>query len=349
MGMILAGCAKPEEEVIAVVSDENAGYTYHLAEVKRGNVVWSKNLSCRYIQTKEQEVSFSDGGKKIEKVYVREGDYVKVGDVLAEASIGTLEEDIAKLEYEIEKKELQKGYLDIHEQFDLTDSYYAMAYYSDCEEEDLEEKEERDADIIESYQNQREDFEDELEFDRAELAKLKEELEDSRLYATMNGMVYKITKDLEGSTSKKGEVIMTIIDGTDGMFEMESADYAQYFRENEAVTMEITHGEAKGTYELLPYRMDAWAERQYFSIYDGPENEGIEVKTTGTICLLLDQRENVLCLPNECIFHAENKSYVYVLDEQNMKTVCWVETGLVGDSETEIVSGLNEGDMVVKK
>lgn len=349
MGAGLVGCAKTEEETVVVVSDDEAGYTYQLAEVKRGNVVLSKDLSCRYVQTKEQEVSFAEGGRKIEKVYVREGDYVKVGDVLAEVSIGTLEEDIAKLQYEIEKEELQKGYLDAHEQFDLTDSYYSMAYNSDCEEEDLEEKEERDADIKESYQNQREDYEDDLEFDRAELAKLQKELESSRLYATMNGMVYTVEKDLEGSTSKKGEVIMTIIDGTDGMFEMEATDYAQYFHENETVTLEITHGQAKGTYEIVPYRMDTWAERQYFSIYDGPENDGIEVKTTGTVTVLLDQRENVLCLPNECIYHADNKTYVYVLDEQDMKTVCWVETGLVGNSETEIISGLNEGDMVVKR
>ncbi len=348
-GMGIVGCAKAEEEAVVVITDDDTGYVYELSEVKRGDVVLSKSLSSKYIQTKEQEVSFGEGGKRIEKVYVREGDHVKVGDILAEVSIGTLEEDIARLEYEIEKEELQKSYLDVHEEFELTSSYYSMAYYSDCEEEDLEEKEERDADIRESYQNQREDYEDDLEFDRAQLAKLKEELASSRLYATMNGMVYTVEKDLEGTTSKKGEVIMTIIDGTDGMFEMEEPDYAQYFHEGDMLALEINYGTAKGTYEVMPYQMDTWEEKQYFSIYDGPENDGIEVQTTGSIYVLLDQRENVLYLPNECIYHADNKAYVYVLDEQNMKTVCWVETGLEGNKETEIVSGLNEGDMVVKR
>lgn len=142
---------------------------------------------------------------------------------------------------------------------------------------------------------------------------------------------------------------MTIIDGTDGMFEMEEPDYAQYFHKDEMLTLEISYGEAKGIYEVMPYQMEAWGEKQYFSIYDGPENDGIEVQTTGTIYVQMDKRENVLCLPNECIYHADNKSYVYVLDEQNMKTVCWVETGLVGNKDTEIISGLNEGDMVVKR
>ena len=105
MGLCLGGCAAETEEATVAVSDEEAGYVYSLAEVKRGEVILTKNLSSQYIQTKEQTVSFTEGGKTIEKVYVREGDQVKAGDVLAEVSIGTLEEDIARLEYEIQKEE----------------------------------------------------------------------------------------------------------------------------------------------------------------------------------------------------------------------------------------------------
>lgn len=350
MSMNMAGCAKEEEgDALVVVSNNEEEYVYTQVEVKRGEVVLSENLTARYVQTKEQEVSFNEGGKKIEKIYVREGDHVKPGDILAEVSVGTLEEDIARLEYEIKKKELQMGYLDTHEEFDLTNSYYSMVYHSKCEEEDVEEKDERDADIRESYQNQREDYADDLEFDRAELSKLKQELESSRLHATMSGMVYKVEKDLEGTTSQKGEVIMTIIDGTEGIFEMEEPDYARYFTEGEKVNLEVTYSNAKGTYEVMPYQMSTWGDKQLFSIYDGPENDGIEVNTSGSILVVLDRRDNVLFLPKECIYRADGKPYVYVLDEQNMKTICWVETGLEGNKYTEIISGLNEGDTVVKR
>lgn len=349
LGIGMTGCAEVEEEALVVVSDDETGYIYNLAEVKRSDVILSKNLSCKYVQTKEQEVSFSEGGKKIEKIYVREGDHVKAGDILAEVSSGNLEEEIASLEYKIKKQKLQMGYLDKHEEFELASSYYMLAYHSDCEEEDVEEQEERDADIRESYSNQREDYNDELEFDEAELAKLKSELESSRLYATMDGMVYRVEMDLEGTTSKKDEVIMTIIDGTEGVFCMEEPEYAQYFHENDMIKLDISYGSAKGTYEVTPYEMDVWGEEQFFSIFDGPENDGIEVDTTGNMNVVMDKRENVLCLPNECIYKADNKSYVYVLDAQNMKTVCWIETGLEGDRETEIISGLNEGDTVVKR
>ena len=350
MGIGAAGCAKEEEgEALVVVSNTEEEYAYTLIDVKRGEVVLSKSLSAKYVQTKEQEVSFHEGGKRIEKIYVREGDHVKVGDILAEVSIGNLEENIARLEYEIKKKELQKGYLDAHEDFDLTSSYYSLAYYSPCEEEDLEAQIERDENIRESYKNQREDYDDELEFDRAELSKLKSELQSSRLYATMNGMVYRVERDLEGTTSKKGEVIMTVIDGTEGIFAMEEPDYAQYFKDGETVKLEITYSSAKGSYEVMPYQMSTWGEKQYFSVYDGPENDGIEVDTTGTVYVVLEKKEDVLYLPNECIYVADGKTYVYILDEQNMRNICWVETGLEGDKNTEIISGLKEGDTVVKR
>lgn len=350
MGICMAGCAEKEEgEALVVISESAEESAYTLVEVKRGDVALSKNLTAKYVQTKEQEVSFQEGGKRIEKIYVREGDQVKTGDILAEVSVGTLEEDIARLEYEIKKKELEKGYLDAHEEFELTSSYYSLAYYSKCEEEDVEEKEERDEDIRESYQNQREDYEDELEFDRAELTKLKNELSSSRLYATMNGMVYSVERNLEGTTSKKGEVIMTIIDGTEGIFAMEEPDYVQYFNEGEGIALEITYSSAKGSYEVLPYRMADWGDTQYFSVYDGPENDGIEVDTTGTIHVTLAQKENVLYLPNECIYTADGKTYVYVLDEQNIRSIGWIETGLEGDSYTEITGGLAEGDVVVRR
>lgn len=130
---------------------------------------------------------------------------------------------------------------------------------------------------------------------------------------------------------------------------MEEPDYAQYFTEGRSVSLEVTYSTAKGSYEVMPYQMSTWGEKQSFSIYDGPENDGLEVNTTGSIYVELDRREDVLYLPKECIYKADGNTYVYVLDDQNMKTICWVETGLVGDRYTEIVSGLKEGDTVVKR
>lgn len=349
-GTVLSGCAQTQEnEPVVVVASEEIPMTYNMVTVRRDKVIKSKTLNAEYTQTKEQEVTFNAGGKRIEKVYVREGDNVKVGDILAEVSSGNLDDEIARLEYDIKRNELERSYLDKHEQFELTNSYYTLAYNSRGEEEDVEKFDERDEDIRESYRNQREDIDDTLEFDRAELKKLKAELASSQLKATMNGMVYKVKDKLEGSTSKKDEVIMTIIDGTDGIFAMQEPDYVYCFKEGETVDLSIIYGSAKGDYLVMPYQMSTWGDTQYFAVFDGPENEGIEVGTSASIEVILDSKDDVLCLPNECIYKADDKSYVYVLDVNDMKNVCFVEIGMVGDTMTEIVSGLSENDMVVKR
>ena len=81
----------------------------------------------------------------------------------------------------------------------------------------------------------------------------------------------------------------------------------------------------------------------------GPENAGIDVGTAGTIQVVADRRENVLCIPLSAIHTADDGSYVYVLNEDNMREVKWVETGLAGDDTVEILSGLTEGERVIRK
>ena len=46
---------------------------------------------------------------------------------------------------------------------------------------------------------------------------------------------------------------------------------------------------------------------------------------------------------------ADGKSYVYVLGENDIREVKWIETGLYGDSMVEVVGGLTEGENIILK
>lgn len=335
---------------MVVIDSSEEGLTYGLVGVVRDDVVLSKSLSCTYTQTKEQEVSFPVGGKRISKVCVTPGDTVKVGDLLVELAEGDIDSKIDELEYRIKKNELQLGYLDKEEGFEEESTYTDFVSNNrEIKEEDVEKYDERQADIKQSYDYRREDYNDEIEFDKKELERLKGELAGSRIYSTMNGIVYTIKDNLEGSTSKKDEVIMTIVDNASGFFETEEPDYVQYFNSDQVIEMSIVYGAAQGDYELVPYNMNSWNERQQFEIVSGPDNEGIDVGTTGTIKVILERKEQVLSLPIGCIYYADGKPYVYILDENNFRQMQWVEIGLIGDEKVEIISGLNEGDKVVYK
>ena len=55
------GCAKAEdlaEDAVVVVSGEGTGNTYTLEEVKRGEVVLSKSLTCVYVQERSRKRHF---------------------------------------------------------------------------------------------------------------------------------------------------------------------------------------------------------------------------------------------------------------------------------------------------
>jgi len=348
--VFFCGCSAEYEEVpivsVDTIEDEPV---YSMEQTSVGDVVLTQNVSCSYVQTKEQEVTFPIGGKIIEKVYVKNGDHVKAGDTLVELQIGNIEDEIASLEYQINRNTLMMSYLDQSEEFDLQNSYYTLTYDSEQDEDAVKAKDKRDEEIKEGYTYQREDYADNIEFDGLKLEELKSELASSRVYATLSGKVIEVKKDLEGSTAKRGEVIMKIVDNSNGLFETENKDAAQYFKDGQSVSMSVVYGEAKGEYVLEPYSMSSWGEKQLFKIIEGPDGYSIEVGTSGTIVAPIDKRENVLRIPNNSLYQADGKYYTYVLDDNNMRKAQFIEVGLIGDSYTEVISGIKEGVKVVKR
>lgn len=346
----LAGCSDvPIEEPIVMVEPIKETIGYKLSNVERTNVVLTATCGCNYVQTKEQDVVFPFGGKIIDRVYVKEGDIVKAGDVLVELKIGNVKEDIAYLDYQIEKNKKLLAYLDTAEDFDIEDSYYSYVYGSRMEEDDVKRWNERDDSIKEGYVYKREDIEDQIEFDTRKLKKLENELNSNRVYANISGTVISVEKDLEGSTAKKDQPIMKIVDNADGKFESTEIEKASYFKEGVPVTMNVVYGTGKGEYSLMPQNISAWGEKMSFTMISSPEGATLEVGDLGTISVIVDTRENVLSIPYGALNEADGKYYVYVLDENDLRQVRYVEVGLIGDDRVEITSGLKEGEAVVRK
>ncbi len=345
---LLCGCAKEEEEKIVVIDNSTEEASYGLIMAMRDDVILSKALTVTYTQLREQEVSFPSGGKRVSKVYVEAGDSVSAGDPLIGLSTDNLQEKIDELDYNISRNQLQLSYLDQAEAFDLEDAYSGFVYTGkEIEEEDIDKYEKNKESIRRNYRYKREDLLDEIEFDQKKKSQLQSELNASLVRSNITGTVYSVTPDLEGSTSKKDEVVMTIVDNASGLFEMSEPDYADYFHENEPVEMKIVYGTASGDYELIPHAISSWGDTQKFEVLSGPDNEGIDVGTTGTLRVILDRRDGVVTLPVGAVYHADGKPYVYMLDENNFRQIVYVETGLTGDDKVEITKGLKEGDQVV--
>lgn len=346
-GLWLSGCGRQEAEepLVIVEQDEQGQGVYELGVAAVGDIVQTQRVKCVYKQTEDQEVSFNLSGRIVEEVYVHEGDTVKTGDLLAQLSDGSLEQDIVRLEHSIARNELLLGYTTTNEELELSRVQVNYTYFNP--EGSEAERDKEIAEIKQRYRYLREDYSDALEFDRLELEELKRELESNRVYALIDGTVYDMKEELEGSTSRMGETVMTIVDNSRCIFETNVPEYAHCFEEGVAVSMQFISGAQSHQYELLPWHMDEWGETQMFVVAGGLDGVGIEVGDSGTMTIETDRRTQVLYVPASAVHRADDGEYVYVLGQDNVREVKWIETGLYGDQDVEIISGLVEGERVI--
>ncbi len=344
------GCSKTVEDTPELMLEQgDEAVDYSLVECVYGDVEEKITVKCEYKKHGEQEVYFPVSGKLIDRVYVKEGDSVSAGDVLVELSVGDLESRIKDLEYSIARNRLLLGYLDEQQKLDEDSRYYNLVLTGQVDEDRKEEYDEQLERSRKQYEQRRNGYRDSIEFDEAKLRNLKAELSSSRVYAKFNGKVSKVTDRLAGSTSNKEKCIMTIVDDEEGYFEASSKDAEGYFHEGEAVYMKVISGKGKGEYELLPLNMDNWGDSMYFSILSGDSAESLDAGVKGDITVVTQSKKNVLCLPSECIHPAGDDSYVYILNENGQREAAWIVTGISGGGVTEIVSGLKEGDKVIRR
>jgi membrane fusion protein (multidrug efflux system) len=64
--------------------------------------------------------------------------------------------------------------------------------------------------------------------------------------------------------------------------------------------------------------------------------------------LKLNTDTEVLKLPSQCVLQEENKYFVYVVNDDMVANKKYVEVGIISNNETEITSGINENDKIVK-
>lgn len=105
-GASLVGCGGGEntEEVFVVEKEENE-VEYSMAAVTRGDVVLSQKIPCVYEQVNEEELYFPVTGRQVDTVFVKKGDEVKKGDLLAQLVMDG-EEKQQEYEYVVERNEL---------------------------------------------------------------------------------------------------------------------------------------------------------------------------------------------------------------------------------------------------
>ena len=348
LGTFLAGCKTQEKaEDVFVVEKEEAEEEYNMAAATRGDVILSQKISCVYEQENEEALCFPVTGRRVDTVFVKKGDEVKKGDLLAQLVMDG-EEKQQEYEYTIAKNELLLNQAKEKCQYDVQtlELNYRLG------NETPEAKEETDHQIKEvqrSYRYTEEDCEDAIQIAELRLAELEEEKKLSYLYAGMDGTVTYLKENLNQSVSDETEVVLRISDNGHCVFSSDMMEWKDYFEEGKEVEFTLSSVGKDSTFHVIPYEMADWDERMMFQAGDDMQDLTLTVGNTGLIQLVLDSRENVLRVPASAIHTAQGKDYVYVEGENGIREAQWVTVGLEGNDYTEIVEGLEEGDFIIVK
>ena len=301
---------KEEEYGRTPVVKEFAGATYSYAKVLRGEVVLTKTVKCTFASAKEDLLSFNVGSENVANVYVRLGDHVMPGDVLAETDTEKLRSELKEIGYEIQREELKIKHV----------------------------KELMSADPAgkEGYKVSLDELTNTHEFTLLKQDSLKSKIAERQIIAETEGTVSYVKNDLKGSITKVGETVIKTVSGDECVFTAEKADPDVKDGDTVMVTVGSVDYETVAKYD---------GDTLYFVAEDAAEQP--DVGSRGNANIVLGRAEDVLYLPNSVIRTISGKKAVYFENEDGLKDLKYIETGLTGNLYTEITGGLEFGDEVL--
>ena len=346
MVSLLTGCGglADEEDSGVKINHSSGKNPYLMTEAAVGEVVLTETIQFRYGGKNSVNVMCQVGDKNVDKILVEVNEVVEEGQLLAVLEGGDRAEEIRELEYQLQRNRLQLSYVDINEENAVSNRWWRFIYQSNGSETEEEKLKDDLAKLQQTYRYQREDLQDKIDLQEQQLNQYRKDEEDLRIYAPITGVVTYINRNWDSRTTTAGEHAFTIADNAYAMFESERIDMADYFPEGEVFELYTNTGV---TYPVTAFNRDMWDTAIYLEPLREEDRENFGRGTSGIITLTVDRKENVLTVPKGAVQTVDGKSCVYVLDENNIRSIKWIETGLFGDTMVEVVSGLEEGEELV--
>lgn len=368
---LCSGCALvPAEEALpmAPVAAVTEPIQYSLTPVERGDIIEEQTVSCKYEPSVEEQLFFPNNGQIISAVYVRKGDTVKKGDLIAELdntavlkSISDQQRQVANLQVQVNQE---------NEMISVLDERIRILTEAAGDNEELYRSE------IASYQNARAGRVEQLTYlqsllyiEVTRLSELEGSLRNRQIFAGIDGTVtYAIELTDKVTYSSVNKIVAVIMDLSASSFVKEFEE--PYFEEGQVVNLVVNDEEREAVVHSVTVLGEAPVEETEETLSeeteDAEETEPAEdtrtylthfvlttpdptlkVGAVGKITLLLDARYDVLYLPLGAVHRQGDNSFVYYLDENGFMAAKNVEIGKKANDLAEIISGLKEGDEVI--
>lgn len=345
------------------------------AKVQRGDLILSSDVQCSFEILKQETLGFTLGNVAIGQIYVTPGDSVKSGDLLISLEMGTIAEEIASIEHTLSKLQLQKEQsiqkrdleykrmdvilADIAAQLSAlqelpaeTDpngeaaQQAAKVKYEELLKEQTAQQTKRET-IVADYTSQLRELEESIHLQKLRLSEKKAEANKRKLVAGISGTVTYVRDAQEGQRVVKDQHMVIISDWDSACIQVKG-DYAAYLPVGKEITVSIA-GKKLQAVVIDPAQSGIKIEEGVTASYlqllqpDPSLSDG----NSGNIHIVMDQRTDVLYVDKKAIITSNGESFVYQLDENGLRVIQKVTTGLVCNEYIEILEGLEEGDLVI--
>lgn len=290
-----------------------------LIEVERGDLTVSVSGSGNIGVSDEASLAFGSAGR-VDKLYVEEGDKVSEGDVLAKLDTGALELALAQAQLALDEaeynlKQLKKRLSSTSDRVKIAESQVEVA---------------------------------QLGVDEAQ-----KQLDEAAITAPFDGLVASVDAD-EGDSVSAVTTIVHLIDLTNMELgaEVDEIDIAEV-KVGQRAVIEVDALPAQqfeGVVTLISSLSIEEAGLVLYEVrigFDVPPDSELKVGMSATADIIIQQRDNVLLVPERAIERdSQGNAVVKVMVDEQIEERP-VVTGISDGIQTEIVDGLNEGDVVV--
>ena len=346
--LALAGCdLLPAEEVFstAPLLKEYQREEFSQALCERGDIVLTRSISCTYVPVRTEGLKYMVGGLRYDAFYVSAGDQVVEGQLLAQLDLSDIEQNISASQLRLDRLELQAVHLEQDRDLALDRCRIANAAAgAKALDEALEEVQER-------FDLQAETLQENISIERMRLTRYQNQLAQRQLRAPMDGTVTYVRGVRPGDVSVLGDRVITVADSTMSLFRAETEywDMLEPGQIVEIISSKVAY-EAQVVTEAelgLPETEHVPGEKAkvYFALTEPTFD--LEDNDRGALTIVLDSREDVLMVPEKAVATINGETIVYYQDEEGMKAYKPVTVGLTANGMTEIVSGLDEGELVI--
>lgn len=340
--LVLSGCGVFPKEESYPSAPTIPAYTHEeweFAYARRGDLVLTQSVICTYVPVQTETLSFSVSGLYYDEIYVRAGDSVQKGQLLAQLDISAIEQEIGLCQLQLKKVELQLNALEENRTLELQRLELLGADKTAIKQ------------VNDRYDLQRSALQDEKDIVQLKLEECSRQIKDRQLRAAISGTVTYARTVKPGDRSVSGERVLVIEDSAASVFKADTRYWSSVVPGDPYII----------TVNNVAYETVAVSEKE-LGIPETSKTEGISAPIylklvgmasqladgdRGMLELVLDKREDVLMVPESAVTKTNGKTIVYYQDENGLKTYKTVEVGLTADGMTEILSGLTEGEQVI--